>query len=153
MDNTQKLLESFLKQPTTYTIDVLDNTMLPDGIKDKKQLKFTIKRPTLKVLASTALPLSKIPKEIREKERLTLTEIVPYAYQIAEVVARMAHGANPKPMPDWYVPFFLANLTDKELYAIFEETAMKADSSFFLSCIHNASQTNPMMIEDLTPTS
>ncbi len=153
MGNTQKLLEAFIEQPTTYTIDVLDNTMLPEGIKDKKQLKFTIRRPTLKVLASMALPLSKIPKEIQFKENLELSEAAPYLRDMVKSIAVAMHGARGNSMPDWYEDFLFANLTDMELFLIFKEASIKSNSSFFLSYIHSASQTNPMMIENSTPTS
>ncbi len=153
MENNTKVLQSFLEEPTTYTIDVLDNSMLPEGIKEKEQLKFTIKRPTLKVLAKTALPLSRIPKEIHKKQNLTIPEISPYFHPIAEIIAIMAHGASSKPIPKWYVDFFLANLTDSELYMIYKDIAMKSDSSFFLSCIQVAEATNPMMIKSSTLTS
>ncbi len=152
MENNTQLLEAFLSKPTTYTVDVLDNTMLPNGIKSKKQLKFTIKRPTLKVLALTALPLSKIPKNILEQHNVSIPELAPYFREVAEVVAIMAHGANSKPMPKWYADFFLANLTDEELFNLFKDVAMKSNSGFFLSCIHTARATNPMILEDSTPT-
>lgn len=153
MDNQTKLIEAFIEKPTTYEIEVLDNSMLPKGIKEKQSLKFTIKRPTMKVLAATAAPLAKVPKSLREKEELTLEEIVPYLNEIAEVIAILAHGASSRDIPEWYVGFFLANLTDNELFLIFKETSLKTENSFFLSYIQAASQTNPMMIEDSIPTS
>ncbi len=92
-----------------------------------------------------------IPQEVLKSANISLKEALKYRQEIAEVVAILAHGKSTD-YPKWYVEFFLKNLTGRELYQLFYETSLKTNTGFFLSCFQIASQTNPMMMQDLTPT-
>ena len=142
-DEQQKLLESLIEKESKYEIDVLDNSMLPDNLKKRKKLGFTVKPPTMEVLAKCAIPLLTIPEEVRSTKELKLDVALKYRKQMAEVFSIIAHGKN-SDVPDWYVDFILNNVTGKELFFLFQETALKLQSDFFLSSFQIASQTNPM---------
>ena len=142
----QKLLESLIEKESKYEIDVIDNSMLPDNLKKRKKLGFTVKPPTMEVLAKCAIPLLTIPEEVREAKNLQLDEPLKYRRQMAEVFSIIAHGKNTD-VPSWYVDFVLNNVTGKELFYLFQETALKLQSDFFLNSLQIASQTNPMMMK------
>lgn len=150
----QDLLQALIEKPSTYEIQVSDNSMLPDNIKKRKTLSFTIKPPTLEILAKCALPALKIPESIRESKELKLDEAIEYRNEMAEVFAILAHG-KATDFPSWYVPFVLNNLTPKELYMLFYESVLKLQTDFFLNSFQIANQNNPMMmnqINDSIPT-
>ena len=150
----QALLQSLIEKPTTYELEVLDNSMLPDDIKDNKTIVFEIKPPTLEVLAKCALPALRIPENIREAEDLKLEEAIKYRNEMAEVLAIVVHGKNTD-YPEWMPSFILNNLTGKELYIVFYESILKLQTYFFLNSFQIANQNNPMMMnqkKDSTPT-
>ena len=146
MKNGQKqLLESLIEKESNYAIDVVDNSMLPSNLKSRKKLAFTVKPPTMEVLSKCAIPLLTIPEEVRNAENLQLDVALEYRRQMAEVFSIIAHGKNTD-VPIWYVDFVLNNVTGKELFYLFQETALKLQSDFFLNSLQIASQTNPMMM-------
>ncbi|MEE9408271.1 MAG: hypothetical protein V3V28_09370 [Polaribacter sp.] len=153
--NKQQLIQALIEKPSKYDIEVLDNSMLPDKLKKRKAISFVIKPPTLEILAKCTLPALKIPESVRESKDLKLDEAIEYRNEMAEVFAILAHG-KPSDFPTWYVPFFLNNLTAKELYMLFYESVLKLQTDFFLNSFQIASQNNPMMmmkkVKDLTPT-
>lgn len=149
MNPKEKLLNAFLENPTTYKIDVSDSSMLPDKLKDKKTIGFTIKPPVLAVLAKCAVVMERIPEEIRNPEaEIKVSDAVEYLNEMAEAFSIISHGRTTE-YPDWYVPFLVNNVTPKELYYLFTEAALKSQSSFFLNSIQVADIGNPMMIRNL----
>lgn len=146
----QELIQALIEKPSVYEIDVLDNSMLPDKLKKRTSLSFTVKPPTIEVLANCADIIMQVPQEVREKQDLALDEAAKYVTEMAGVVCVLAHpkGTPPK----WYLPFIKANLTPKELFMLFKEASMKTQADFFLASFQNASLANPMTINDLTPT-
>jgi len=142
----QDLLEALVEKPSTYEIKVSDRSMLPSNLKGRKTISFTIKPPTLEVLAKCALPVLNIPESIRESKELKLDGAVAYRNEMAEVLAILAHGKATDP-PDWYVPFVLNNLTPKELYMLFYESVLKLQTDFFLNCFQIADRNNPMLMD------
>lgn len=146
MNEKEKLINAFLENPTHYKIDVADNSMLPEKLKDKKQIGFTVKPPVLSVLALCSKVLQKIPAEIANPENeVKLEDAVKYITEMAECFAILSHGKTTE-YPEWYVPFLINNVTPKEMYYLFTEAALKTQSSFFLSSIQVASVSNPMMM-------
>lgn len=141
----EELLRSLIEKPTVYELEVLDNSMLPDTMKQDKTITVTIKPPTLEVLAKCALPSLKIPEAIRESKDLKLEQAIEYRHEIAEVLAILIHGKKEQ-HPEWMVPFLLNNLTGKELYMLFYESMLKLQTDFFLNSFQIAGQNNPMMM-------
>lgn len=152
----QQLIQALIEKPSNYDIEVIDNSMLPKKLKQRKTISFVIKPPTLEVLAKCSLPALKIPESVRESKDLKLEDAIEYRNEMAEVFAILAHG-KPSDYPSWYISFFLNNLTAKELYMLFYESVLKLQTDFFLNSFQIASQNNPMMMmkkaKDLTPTS
>lgn len=141
----EKLLEAFLENPTHYKINVSDASMLPDKLKEKKEIGFTVKPPVLSVLAKCAIVLQKIPAEIADPAKeVSINEALKYINEMAECFAILAHGKTSN-MPEWYIPFLINNVTPKEMYYLFSEAALKSQSGFFLSSIQVANASNPMM--------
>ncbi|WP_142783349.1 hypothetical protein [Changchengzhania lutea] len=150
----QDILKALIEKPTTYTIDVKDASMLPDDLKGKQTLKFTVKPPTLEVLSKCASIVMGIPEDIRESKDLNIDEAVRYRSEMAQVFSILAHGKQDD-YPDWYVSFILNNVTAKELYMLFYESVLKLQTDFFLNSFQIASTSNPMMMNpknDSTPT-
>lgn len=141
----KQLLESLIEKPSNYDIDVTDSSMLPDNLKKRQSISFTIKPPSMEVLAKCAIPLLNIPEEVREAKELTLDKALEYRKEMAEVIAIIAHGKNTD-VPEWYVGFILNNVSGKELFGLFQDTALKLQSDFFLNSFQIASATNPMMM-------
>ncbi|MBD0822643.1 hypothetical protein [Aestuariibaculum marinum] len=154
MDNKQKLIQSLIEKPSTYRIGVVDGSMLPEELKDHKELEFIVRPPSLEVLAKCAEPVLRIPDEVRESKELKLDEAVKYMNEMAEVFAILAHGKSSE-YPSWYIPFILKNVTGKELYMLFYESVLKLQTDFFLNSFQIVDQNNPMMMTNpsvLTPT-
>lgn len=142
----EKLLNAFLETPSHYKISVSDNSMLPEKLKDKKEIGFTVKPPVLSVLALCSAVLQKIPEHIINPEAdVKLSDALEYIEEMAQCFSILAHGKTTE-YPDWYVPFLINNVTPKEMYYLFSEAALKSQSSFFLSSIQVASVSNPMMM-------
>ncbi len=145
METEQQLINALIEKPSTYDIDVIDTSMLPQNLKRRKTISFTVKPPTLEVLAKCVVPLFNIPKEIREAEELALDEAIKHRKEMAEVVAILAHGKQTE-HPSWYADFILSNITPKELYNLFYEISLKLQSDFFLNSLKIVSQSNPMQM-------
>ena len=143
----QHLIQALIEKPTKYDIEVLDNSMLSDELKDKEVISITIKPPTLEVLAKCTIPALKIPESIRESKDLKLDQAIEYRNEMAEVLSILAHGKSDD-YPSWYVPFFLKNLTPRELYMLFYESMLKLQTDFFLNSFQIANQNNPMMMKN-----
>lgn len=143
MSNQKKLIQAIIEQESIYDITVIDNSMLPKKMKSKKLVQFSVKPPSLEVMALCALPLSSIPESVKEVEQVEFKEAAKYVSEMAEVFAILSHGKK-KGLPQWYVPFILANVTVKEMFLLFSETALKMQTDFFLSSFPIADQTNPM---------
>lgn len=138
-----QLLQSIQNEPSYYKIDVQDNTMLPDKIKDKKKLEFVIKPPTIHTLSRLAEIIEGIPEEVFKEKGLSAT-VLNHMPKITEMLAILMHGSSRKPMPEWYMPFLEKNVTTQETILLWQETAMKLDTSFFLPFIQSAKLMNPM---------
>ena len=150
----QDLLQALTEKPSTYEIEVSDGSMLPSNLKRRKTISFTIKPPTLEIMAKCAIPVLKIPQEVRESTDLNLETALQYRKEMAEVLAILAHG-KASDYPKWYVPFILNNITPKELFVVFYESSLKMNSGFFLNSFQIVNQNNPMMmnkVKDSIPT-
>lgn len=140
----EKLLKAFIESTTTYKIEVSDNSMLPTELKDNEFIEFIVKPPVLSVLANCAIPMQKMPKDLLNPEKeIDFAIAVNYVQEMAEIFSILAHGKVSK-YPDWYPAFVINNVTPKELFYLFQEVAMKTQSSFFLSSFQIAGVTNPM---------
>ncbi len=142
--NRQQLIDSFVRNPTTYTISVRNGDMLPNDLKKNVEISFTIKPPTVHVLALAAAAMKPIPDKMFEEEDIDLNEALKYQEEIARVISILAHEGED--YPDWYVDFILKNVSSIELLQIMQETAVKCNPAFFLNCFQVAGQTNPMMM-------
>lgn len=142
----EKLLNAFLENPTSYKIAVSDNSMLPENLKNKKEIGFTIKPPVLSVLAKCAKVLQKIPPEITDPNKnVQLADAITYIDEMAECFAIISHGKTTS-FPEWYKPFLISNVTPKEMFYLFSEASLKTQSSFFLNSFQVAKVSNPMMM-------
>lgn len=131
MDKQNELLiNAFIEKPSIYEIDVNDASMLPKHLQEKDTLTFSIKPPSLEVLAKCAIPSLKIPEEIRNSEKPTFEDIIKYRNEIVEILSIMAHNKK-SDYPKWYTSFFLNNLTPKEMYLMFYESFLKSQTGFF----------------------
>lgn len=145
------LLDSLMHKESRYEIDVIDNSMLPDNLKDREVLHFVIKPPVILTLTRMASVALRIPEEYRQIE-VDPIEVLKYGQEVAEIFAIMAHGSNEKPMPDWYVPFLMKNCTPADLLRLYQESSMKIRTDFFLPCFQIASAANPMLMKRMTGT-
>ena len=156
MEAQQKAVEALIEKPSTYKIDVLDDSMLPQKKKKPrfswfkkkqgiKKVTFTVNPPTMEVLAKCVVPIMEIPEKIREANEVRIEEAVKYSEQMARCFAIMAHGCKTE-VPDWHVPFILKNITPRDLYQLFYECSLKLQSDFFLNSLKIANQ-NPMMMK------
>lgn len=146
MTNEQKLLEALIEQPSSYDIDVVDNSMLPDNLKKRKSISFVIKPPTMEVLAKCAIVILKVPKSILEREEVDILKVLEYRKEIAQIISIISHGKI-SDYPEWYEEFILKNVNGKELFMLFQETSLKMQSDFFLSSFQIAKAVNPMMMK------
>ena len=153
----QKALNALMEKPSTYFIEVIDNSMLPTSLIDDKEIKFTIAPPSPGVMAMCAVYLNEIPKELLQPEaKVTLQDMLPYTETLLKIICVIAHGKE-SDYPEWWLKFLLFNTEPKDVYKIFHETALKMQSDFFLTSFQIASQINPMTMrmmkrkEDSTP--
>lgn len=145
MDQKKQLLDSFLKNPTTYTIEVRDRSMMPKGeIRDLKEMKVTIKPPTTYVLSLCAELLIGIPDEFLESKDMDLKKAMEYRTNMVKLLNILAF--EKKDYPEFMDEFLEKNLSAIDLLHIIQETALKCNPSFFLSSIQIAKETNPMML-------
>ena len=144
MNKEQALIKAFIRKPTTYTISVRNNSMLPKKIKSKKTIAFTIKPPTPFVLGLCADITGDVSEEVFSSKEVTLKQMMKYQTQIARIISVLSFE---KPdFPDWYVDFILKNIEIVDLQKIMQETAVKCNPTFFLNCFQIAREENPMMI-------
>lgn len=137
------LLEALRNEPSKYWIEVIDPDPLPEKLKEKKKIAFTIKPPTLATLTQLAQVTERIPNEVFEDMNMS-KEALRHIPDIVEMIAIMAHGSTKKPMPDWYVPFLQENLTIAEVLQLWFEVSAKIQTSFFLPFIQSVKAMNPM---------
>ena len=150
MDNRQKLINAFIENPTTYSIPVRNNEMLPENMKELEVVKFTIKPPSTYVLALCASMMMEVPEEIIKMETSDLKHALEYQDTIAKVISILSFETAA--YPDWCIEFITKNVAIVDLMKIMNETALKCNPSFFLSCFQTAEASNPMTLRDLTPT-
>lgn len=146
MEAQKQLINALVEKTSKYEIDVIDGSMLPQNLKRRKTITFTIKPPTLETLAKCTVPLYKIPKEVREADEIPLDMAIKYRKEMVELITIFAHAKKTEP-PSWYTDFILNNTTPKELYNFFFELSLKLQSDFFLNSLKIVSQSNPMMIK------
>ena len=144
MKNRKQLIDSFVRRPTTYTIAVRKNAMLPKEIKDKKEISFTIKPPTLYVLSLAASVMASVPEKLLSGETMDLNEAMEYQEHMVKMLCILFY--EEADYPEWYPKFILYNLSSIELLQIMQETAVKCSPGFFLNFFQVAAQSNPMMM-------
>lgn len=145
MNDKAKLLTALIEKPSRYTIDVVENDMLPEKMRDKKSLDFVIKPPTLETLSHCAIHLQGLPKEVLEAKELAITDALNHIDVMVKVICIIS--STKADYPDWYESFFKKNCTPKEIFGIFHETSLKMQTDFFLTSFQIASQINPMMMK------
>ena len=143
-EHVRALVQSVIQKETRYTIDVQDNSMLPEKMKSRKTVDFVIKPPTPGMLCQAAQHLLDIPREIMEKPTITLHDALPYIDQMIKTICVFSYGKKDD-YPQWFEEFFKHNTTPDEIFKIFLESAMKMKTDFFLNSFHIASQ-NPMTL-------
>lgn len=167
MDNNQKVLDSFVRNPTTYIIDVRNGSMLPSipvegqrpvwkrpKMRKPKEVSMTIKPPTMHVLALCASLLSEIPDSIIDSKEANLKQAMEYRNQMVNVLNVLSYETTE--YPKYMDEFLLKNLSIADLLKIMQETALKCSPGFFLTSIQAAKAGNPMMMTETkgsTPTS
>lgn len=139
----QKIIDALIEKPSEYEISVVDNSMLPDNLKNRKTLTFVIKPPSVEVLALCTDISYRIPESIRNNDNLKLEDAIKYKNEMAKIISILSY--RKKEYPKWYVPFLIKNLEPKELYVIFYESILKLQSDFFLKSFQIANQ-NPIMM-------
>lgn len=151
MEGQKKLLNAFLEKPTTYSIDVRDNSMLPTSLIDEDKINITIKPPSMYVLSLCADVLSEIPKEVYESKEMKLDEALKYADNIAKVLCILSSETND--YPKWKEAFILKNVSLLDLLKVMQETALKCNPAFFLNSFQIAVAQNPMLKAGIIHTS
>lgn len=150
----QSILSALINEPSTYHITVMNDSSLPDKLKQKlkkeerKELSFTVKPPVIDTLNKVAFILNKLPKELFEDTAETI-DYMNHLKEMVQIIAIFIHGGSSKnksPMPEWYVPFLMDNCTVDELTLILHECMMKCKTDFFLPFFQSAEQMNPMMM-------
>ena len=144
-----KALKALRSEPSTYHIEVINNGSLPERLKDKKQISFTIKVPTLGVLSQVAEVLESLPPALFQETAMT-KEAMENIPAVIKMIAILAHGNPQKKMPKWYEPFLADNLTLEEALMLWQEAALKIQTDFFLPFFRGAKMMNPMGMNSLT---
>jgi hypothetical protein len=150
MDTRKQLLDAFVRKSTTYTIEVRKSEMLPAELIERKEIDFKIKPPTTYVLSLCASLMEDIPDEVYNTENADLKTAMTYQDQIARIISVLSWEDSD--YPEWYVEFILKNVQIVDLLKIMQETALKCNPSFFLSCFQIAKVSNPMNLNDSIPT-
>lgn len=149
-----KALKALRSEPSTYHIEVIDNTALPERLKDKKKISFTIKVPTLGVLSQIAQVIESLPPELFSGDTAMTKQAMENVPAIRKMLAILAHGNPQKKIPSWYEPFLGDNLTLEESLMLWQEAALKIQTDFFLPFFQGAKMMNPMgmnLPQDLIP--
>lgn len=141
MTKEKQLLTALVEKPTTYTIDVIEASMMPN--KDKKVV-FTIKPPTLQTLSYCAMHLQDLPDHLKDMQEVTLKDALPHIDTMIKVICVLA--SSKEEYPKWWEDFFKLNCTPKDVFQIFHEASLKMQTDFFLTSFQIASLTNPMMM-------
>lgn len=139
-------LEALKNRATTYHVTVIDPTALPDKLKERKEISFVVKPPTLATLTDVAVVIESLPQSLFEETAMSV-EAIKHLGSITEMIAILAHGDSKKDVPKWYVPFLTDNLTVEETLMIWHEAAMKLQTDFFLPFFQIAKQMNPMTMK------
>ena len=149
MSDVKKLLESVIQNPSTYTIDVQDGSMLPENLKEKKELSFNVKPPSMGTLARCGIVMQELPEELLSLEKdVTIIDALKHIDKMVKIICIVSH-AKETDYPEWYEPFIMNNATSKEVFTIFQEVRLKMQTDFFLPCFHIARDGNPMMIHKM----
>lgn len=138
-----KLLNSLANKPTTYKIDVLDNSMLPEELKGEKVISMTIKPPTLSIMTAAALETNQIPEEVLKMEVYSLKKSLPYLDNVLRILCIMS--CENQDYPVWLIEFLKKNTTPEDVFKMLQECHIKMKSDFFLNSFHIVN-TNPMMM-------
>ncbi|WP_417444646.1 hypothetical protein [Joostella sp.] len=149
MDEKKKLLESIIEKPSTYEVDVQDNSMLPKNLNKRKTISFTIKAPTMHTLAKCAIHLEDIPEELKSGKNTSIEEAIKHVDKMIKMICVLSWGKTSN-YPEWYESFMSQNLTPREVYYIFHESALKMQTDFFLNCFQIANE-NPMAMRKRSP--
>lgn len=141
----QDLLRALITQPSTYTVEVIDNSKLPKNLKNKKEISFEVRPPVINTMTKAAMVLNSIPANISDP-KTPPAETAKYSDKLCEVFAIYSHGNSNKEMPEWYVPFLMSNLQPREMIQLVQEVSLKTRTDFFLPSFQIASVMNPMMM-------
>jgi len=144
-DNKKKLLEALIEKPSTYHIEVMDNSMLPENLKRRKEISFSVKPPSLDTLAKVALIMEDVPDDIKSGENISISEATKYTGHMVKAICTMAWGKS-GPYPDWYEDFILKNAEPADIYKIGVECSLKQQTDFFLTSFQVVGE-NPMMMK------
>ena len=143
----KRLLQAVVEKPSHYHVKVEDNSMLPAKMKNKKEVSFTVKPPTIEVLAQCAIYFNDIPEDLLNPEKqIRLNDVLPYHENMVKALCTIINRSAD--YEDWYEPFIYKHLTPREVFQIFHETSLKMGTDFFLTSFQIASQTNPMMLRN-----
>ena len=137
------ILSALSNKPSKYHIEVVDSSMLPKELKKKKEITFVVKPPVLNVLVSAAEVLNNLPKSATDPKTPPL-ETAKYAQEMCKVFAIISHGNSKNDIPEWYVPFLMANIEPSDLVRLIQEVSLKTRTDFFLPCFQLASVMNPL---------
>lgn len=136
-------LNALRNKPSKYFIEVIDNTSLPEKLKNKKEIAFVINPPTFDTLTEIALITESLPEELFTNEAMN-KKALEHIGEIIKIIAVLAHGNTRKKMPDWYLPFLSSNLNLQETLQLWFECAQKIQTDFFLPFFQIARAMNPM---------
>ena len=143
----QALLRALMTKPSIYTIDVIDNSMMPKGLKNKESISFEVKPPVINTMTEAALVLNRIPEKALDP-KTPPAESSRYSKEMCEIFSIYAHGNSKEKFPDWHVAFLMANVTPVELIQLVQEVSLKTRTDFFLPSFQIASVMNPMMMTE-----
>lgn len=138
-----EMLEAFQQSETTYHIDVLDNSMLPEKLKERKKIDFIVNPPVITTLARAAQVMETIPQTVLSEEEIDFNKAYKYAKEMVQVFCIISWAKNTD-YPEWYEPFIMQNVTPRELYLMFQEVVLKSQIGFFLNSFHLNKIGNPM---------
>lgn len=136
-------LDALRNKPTTYYVTVIAPDPLPEKLKGREEIAFTVKPPTFATLTEIALVVERLPEDLFEGQAMS-AKALKHLDSIIEMIAILAWGNSRKPVPSWYVPFLKENLTIEESLMIWHESAAKLQTDFFLPFFQIAKAMNPM---------
>jgi hypothetical protein len=141
----KQVLNALISRPSKYHVKVVNNTELPEALKDKEEITFEVKPPVLSTLERIGVIALGIPDEVFSEDSKNV-KYLRYLKEMCEMIAIFSHGYSKKEMPLWYVPFLLDNLTPEEMAFMLHESMAKCKTDFFLPCIQIVKHLNPMMM-------